>query len=309
MLDADRPTVPADLAASQVRYHGEAGRAWVAGLPELAASFLQRWQLRPDGAPRAGAAALVLPVRRDDGEPAVLKLRPVDDETVGEPAALGAWDGRGAVSLLAYDPKTGTMLLERLDAGRTLSSVPDDLTALRVLSELLARLVMAPPPAGLRRLDGLAAAMLDEVPGQLDRLADRDDRRLARTCASATAELLPVREHRLLHWDLHYDNVLAGTREPWLAIDPKPLAGEVGFELLPALCNRWDKVVATGDVPRAVRRRFDLMVDVLGLDRQRAAAWTLARVLQTVLWDLADGPTTVHPARAAIARALLSRTA
>src|SRR5215211_4179751 len=29
----------------------------------------------------------------------------------------------------------------------------------------------------------------------------------------------------LVHGDLHYDNVLAGTRQPWSAIDPKPDAG------------------------------------------------------------------------------------
>src|SRR5690606_10428198 len=76
---------------------------------------------------------------------------------------------------------------------------------------------------------------------------------------------------RLLHWDLHYDNVLAGEREPWLAIDPKPLAGDPGFDLLPALDNRWDDVVAGGDVRRAVLRRFDLLVEALGLDPARSA--------------------------------------
>jgi streptomycin 6-kinase len=71
----------------------------------------------------------------------------------------------------------------------------------------------------------------------------------------------------------------------WVAIDPKPLAGDPAFELLPALHNRWDDVVATGDVPRAVRRRFDLMTEVLGLDRARAAGWTLGRLLQDTLWE------------------------
>ena len=40
----------------------------------------------------------------------------------------------------------------------------------------------------------------------------------------------------LLHQDLHSDNVLAAQREPWLAIDPKPLAGEVEFAVAP-LCR------------------------------------------------------------------------
>jgi streptomycin 6-kinase len=37
----------------------------------------------------------------------------------------------------------------------------------------------------------------------------------------------------LLHQDLHGHNVLRAAREPWLAIDPKPLHGEVEFALAP----------------------------------------------------------------------------
>jgi hypothetical protein len=31
------------------------------------------------------------------------------------------------------------------------------------------------------------------------------------------------------------------------------------------------------------------MTEVLGLDRQRAAGWTLGRVLQNLLWEAANG--------------------
>jgi streptomycin 6-kinase len=64
------------------------------------AAGLCRWNLSPGGPARFGAVTLVLPVRRADGTPAVLKLQPVNDETVGEPAALAAWHGHGAVPLL-----------------------------------------------------------------------------------------------------------------------------------------------------------------------------------------------------------------
>jgi streptomycin 6-kinase len=68
-------------------------------------------------------------------------------------------------------------------------------------------------------------------------------------------------------------------------------------------------VVATGDVARAVLRRFDLLTDVLDLDRQRATGWTLGRVPQNALWDIEDGQTVLDPAQIAIATALLHRQA
>jgi len=294
--------IPADLAESHVTYFGDAGRRWIAALPGLAERLQERWALRPDGPPMCGAVALVLPVRLADDTSAVLKLQPIDDETAGEPIALRAWAGHGAVRLLRNDPDSGSMLLERLDAGRSLGSIGDDLAALRTLSELLARLTSLPAPAELRRLSDIAAGMLDRVPP--------DAEELVKTCAAAVCEVLPESGDRLLHWDLHYDNVLAplGDRAEWLAIDPKPLAGDPCFDLLPALHNRWDDVVATGDVAAAVHRRFDLMTEILGLDRQRAVRWTLGRVLQNLLWDAENGEESglTGPDRA-IAAALLGR--
>jgi streptomycin 6-kinase len=38
--------------------------------------------------------------------------------------------------------------------------------------------------------------------------------------------------------DGHYQDVLAGTREKWLVIDPKPLAGDVEFGAASLLWNR-----------------------------------------------------------------------
>ncbi|MFI1996581.1 aminoglycoside phosphotransferase family protein [Actinoplanes sp. NPDC020271] len=284
-----------------MRFFGEATAAWIAGLPGLAADRLDEWGLTADGEPGHGAVAMVVPVRRADGTPAVLKLQPVDDETAGEPIALRAWAGRGAVRLLEHHPGSGSMLLERLDATRGLGTVTDVRAALRTLSGVLSRLHAVAAPPGLRRLADLASDLLERAPHAIPRLPDPADRNLARTCVAALREVVSEPGDRLLHWDLHYDNVLAvPDGGGWVAIDPKPLVGDPGFELLAALHNRWPE---TDVVPH-----FDLMTEVLGLDRQRAARWTLARVLQNLVWA-AEGGTgswSAHPDRL-IAEALLRR--
>ncbi|WTJ68449.1 aminoglycoside phosphotransferase family protein [Streptomyces niveus] len=290
--------IPAELARTQ-------GSAFVAALPARAADFLKRWELRRTGPAMHGMCALVLPVERADGTPAMLKLQDVDAETAGEPVALRVWGGDGAVRLLEYDEESGTLLLERLDATRDLSgvSVRDGVS---VIAGLLARLTAAPAPAGLRRLAEITEAMLDETPVAVRSLADDAERRLLLDCAAAVREVAGEPGDRLLHWDLHFENVLAplpgvGGRagEPWLAIDPKPLAGDPGFELLPALVNRFDE----GDI----LGRFDLMTEVMGLERGRARAWTLGRVLQNCLWDIRDGEPVLAPTSLAVGRALLAR--
>ncbi|MGW5617942.1 aminoglycoside phosphotransferase family protein [Streptomyces sp. NPDC003877] len=272
--------IPRELAASQEQYNGEAGRAFIAALPDLTARFLDHWALTPDGTPLHGVSALVLPVRGRDGTPAVLKLQILDEESEGEPVALRAWNGDGAVRLLDHDEPTGTMLLERLDATRMLSHVPDPHRAVVTIAELLAHLTSFPAPPGMRSLGDIARRMLDQTPGALARVPDPEARGILADCAAAVREVVDEPGDRLLHWDLHDENVLASDRAPWLAIDPKPLAGDPGFDLWPALAARYD--------PDDVRRRFDTMTGILALDRARAHAWTLARLLQNALWDIED---------------------
>nr|WP_307125669.1 aminoglycoside phosphotransferase family protein [Streptomyces sp. B1I3] len=299
--------VPEELAASRSACDGERGRAFVAALPGLAERYLEEWGLRRDGAAMWGMCALVLPVVREaDGRRGALKLQAVDEETAGEPVALRAWGeaGAGAVELLGHDAATGAMLLERLDERRPLTGVEDAREAVRVLAGVLARLVSVPAPVGLRRLGDAAARMLREAPGAVEALVDESERRLLLDCAGAVREVAAEPGDRLLHWDLHYGNVLAGRAEEgragaWVALDPKPLAGDPGFELFPALDSRFDVT--------EMWWRFDLLTDVLDLDRERARAWTLGRVLQNGLWGIRGGALRLPADHAEIARRLLGR--
>ncbi|MEH0419720.1 aminoglycoside phosphotransferase family protein [Streptomyces sp. B21-083] len=272
--------VPDELAATQLKYNGEAGRAFITALPTRAADFLDRWNLRLDGPSMHGVTALVLPVLRPDDTPAVLKLQLLDDESEGEPTALRHWNGNHAVRLLDHDPTTGTMLLERLDQTRMLSHHPDAHEATLIIADLLAHLTAEPAPPGIRRLGDTAAGMLTQAPLALPRIPAPETRALLQDCAAALREVAPDPGDRLLHWDLHDENVLATDRAPWLAIDPKPLAGDPGFDLWPAINNRFD--------PDDIVWRFDALTAALSLDRERARAWTLARVLQNALWTIKD---------------------
>ncbi|MEU9961763.1 aminoglycoside phosphotransferase family protein [Streptomyces sp. NPDC050982] len=272
-----------------------------ARLLERGEEFLERWALRQEGTPMSGQVSVVLPVVLGDGTRAALKLQDVDEETVGEGLALRTWGGDGVVRLLDEDAETGTLLLERLDEGRPLDAVPDVMKATTILAELLARLTAVPAPEGLRRLDGVVAGMFERLPAVLTSLegkGDEGDRRLLADCAAALREVAGEPGDRLLHWDLHFENVLAAEREPWLVIDPKPLAGDPGFELLPALWNRCEEGQLT--------RRFDLLTETLGLDRDRARAWTLGRVLQNSLWQVEEGEG-LDAEQVGIARELLGR--
>ncbi|WP_093800277.1 aminoglycoside phosphotransferase family protein [Streptomyces sp. Wb2n-11] len=296
--------IPGALVGTRAEFNGEAGRRWIAALPGEAAAYLERWRLRLTGPSMHGAVSPVLPVERADGTPAALKLQLLDEGSAGEAAVLRAWDGDGAVRLLEHDARSGAMLLERLDEGRHRSVVPDTMAAVRVVAELLVRLNAVVAPEGVRRLGDIVEGMLDDVPRRVRGAADPADRRLLEWCAGAVREVAGEPGGQLPHWDLRYGNVLAplagsGRGEPRVVIDPKPLAGDPGFELLPALVNRFE----ADQVPA----RFDPMTEVLGLDRGRARAWTLGRVLQNGPWEPEgeeEGTGRAVGERVAVARAL-----
>ncbi|MDX8148186.1 aminoglycoside phosphotransferase family protein [Lentzea sp. BCCO 10_0061] len=246
---------------------GDGAGEWVAKLPKLATKACARWQLTPDGALMNGFCAVVLPVRRADGHPAVLKLSWVDDETAQEPLALKLYNGDGAVQLLGHDEELGALLLERLDQ-HSLDDEPIDL-AVGVIGELL------------RRHRGV------EAPGEIRRFANT-----LRSHPAIPAKLLDAAREAgtrpmgttLVNEDLHYQNVLRGDREPWLVIDPKPLSGDPEYCAIPLLWNRFDEL----DGHRGLTDRFLAICDAGELDVAKARDWTLHRAVANWIWCLEE---------------------
>ena len=74
----------------------------------------------------------------------------------------------------------------------------------------------------------------------------------------------------LCHQDLHGGNILRAEREPWLAIDPKPIVAERAYDTVRVVRD------ATDRRSPQLRRRLDLLSERLGLDRERMRLWGLA---------------------------------
>jgi len=222
----------------------------------LAAAVARDWGLRLGDPYPPGAAGYAVRAALPDGTPAVLKLQHSHREDEQEADALERWDGDGAVRLLARDDERHALLLERCEPGTFLSAAAAD--PLGVLVELLPRLWT--DPAGFHTLtDEVAWWALDGEAGEL-----------GRELASTQGERV------LVHQDLHGENVLAAEREPWLVIDPKPLAAEREFAVAPIVRSS-----ELGHSKREVLYRLDRLCAELDLDRERARRWT---IVQTVAW-------------------------
>lgn len=260
--------------------------AWLEALPGLVRDVVDEWELTFDGPPMHGYCALVVPVLTTDGRPAVVKFAWPHDEEEHEHLALQALQGDGTVRLYRADPKRHVMLLERLHAGESLTGVWD-IEAAQIVAGFYRRIHIPALPQ-LRTLTSYISrwnAHLEELPtdAPVPRRLVEQAISLGRAFASDDAS-----DGTMIHGDLHYENVLAADREPWLVIDPKPMSGDPHYEVAPLLWNRWDEVVKSGNVRDAVRRRFHAVVDTAELDENRARDWVVVREMHNALWAIQD---------------------
>jgi streptomycin 6-kinase len=258
----------------------DGGGDWLRALPAIVEACAEQWSLRIGEPFDDGQVSLVVRVVREDGTPAVLKVNFPEEESEGEPDALRYWEGRGAVTLLAQDPNRRALLVEHCEPGTPLWSVDDDEEATGLAAAVLERLWRpAPREHDFRLLADVAARWAEELAADWRGLGRPFERSLLDDAVAACLELGETqREPVVLHQDFHGGNVLRAAREPWLAIDPKPLVGEREFDAASLLRDRrW--LLGGPDDARRIRRRLDLLTSELELDRERMRRWGIAHAL------------------------------
>lgn len=248
-------------------------------LTDMFEDYLDRWRLTADGAPITTHSSSLLPVRRG-GVPAMLKIAHEAEEKRGG-LLMSWWAGDGAARVYEYDG-TAT-LLERAQGARSLARMAQDGNdddATRILCAAAARLhaPRAKPPPELVELEPWFRDLWP-APSRYGGFFV-DSARVARELLDAPREVV------VLHGDLHHDNILDFGERGWLAIDPKRLHGERGFDYANIFCNPEQTPTIAFE---RFRQRLDIVVAAAQLERQRLLQWILAWCGLSAAWWLDDG--------------------
>ncbi len=271
------------------------GPEWLERLPSLVAACVAEWDLVLDDPFPDGHIALVVPGRRRaGGDPVVLKVNVPDAESEHEGAALRTWDGDGAMRLLAEAPRNRALLVERLSPGRQLRDVADPERADEIVALVLRRLWRPlGPDAPFATLAAVARRWRDALPARWERHGRLYERDLLDEATGWIDRLVPSMPATVLvHQDLHGGNILWDDRRGWLAIDPKPLAGEPAFDTASRLRDGRPELAEDRAAERTIRQRLDRLADLLDLDRERMRGWGIVHALAWL--NPGEGRTSMH---------------
>ena len=115
--------------------------------------------------------------------------------------------------------------------------------------------------------------------------ADRYGGILRRSAGMARVLLTDQRDISVLHGDIHHGNILDFGPHGWLAIDPKGLIGERGYDFANTFCNPHPETITARD---RLSRRADVISAAAQIDRTRLLQWVVAYAGLSAAWFL-DG--------------------
>jgi len=199
-------------------------------------------------------------------------------------SVLRCFNGNGAVKLLAADD--GAHLLEFID-GRQLKSIVaegNDNQATGIICEVINSLhaYSGPVPGDLISMSRNFQGLFLRAPNE-----PRDSIYIA---GAKLAEHLIATEQeiRVLHGDIHHENVMESSERGWLVIDPQCLAGERTYDLANTFYNP-NGFLNLAESPEAIRSRCDIFSSQLKIDRKRILEYAFAYGCLSAAWSMEDG--------------------
>jgi streptomycin 6-kinase len=247
----------------------------------------ERWGLTEDGDYFASGNSLLQPVI-SEGRLAMLKV-PLSGTAYGGFRLLACWNGKGAAKVYHYD--ANALLMERAIGERSLRQMVFDGQedeANTILCRLAEQLHSIP----CRQIPELVTLPIWFK--SLGEAAGKNGGFFTTCHEMADALLRDPLDEVALHGDIHYDNVLDAGSRGWIAIDPKGLVGERGFDFANIFCNP-DLTIAGS--PERLSKQAKLIAGLTGLPAERLLCWVIAWSGLMASWMLEDGEEAELPMR------------
>ena len=278
--------LPKRFTRNALNLCGETGGQWLKDLPQIIAELSKIWSLIVERPLPNLSYSFVAPCHSKNGA-AVLKIAPPlnNPEIYNEARFLQMANGKGAIKLLKTDENRRAILLERLSPGANLKKVcrADESESVAIAIKVMREILRVPPEnSAFRRLDdwfdGFENAANTKFPdefiskasGFYDELSSASKRKF------------------LIHGDLHHENILSARREPFLAIDPKGIIGDIGYEIAVFLNNHLWWLASEPNLKEKLNDAVRQFSEAFEIEPRDLRKWAFAQIVLSAWWTFEE---------------------
>ena len=310
-----KPEVVVPLAVREKAAQlGEAGAAWLSGLPDLIADLERRWSITIGERLNGGTASYVARTRTADGSDAVVKLSVPDPLFTRQIRTLAAARGRGYVRLLAQDAEHHAVLLEALGPPLNHLGLSPEVQ-IDALCDMLPSAWQVPPPASPNAEPALnkarsLAELVARLWQDLGHPCSEHIAEYALGCADRRAAAFDPDRCVIVHGDAASPNAVqvlaprAGAESGFVFVDPDGFLGDPTYDLGVVLRD-WCPELLAADAPSLAHRYCRQIAARTGMDPAAIWDWGFLERVSTGLYVLSLNPDDHIRAHLTTAEALL----
>jgi streptomycin 6-kinase len=263
------------------------GARWIDALPTLLAEIEREWSLEI-GKPFPNLSYhYVAPCVFKNGGEAVIKIGFPGEKTttLNEIKMLRLLDGKGICRLFAFDEKRSALLLEKLAPGENLKTIcrKNDARAVEIAIRVMRKFWREPPENhGFPFLedwfrDFQKAEKINFAPAYIEKAQ--------KYFAELNAAIAPK---KLLHGDFHHENILSSEREKFLAIDPKGIVGDIGYDLSVFLINHANWLKNEPNLPEKLNFAIRAFSEAFQIKPESLRKWIFAHSVLSAWWTFEE---------------------
>ncbi len=272
-----------DFKRNIINIYGQKGKKWLLQLDQIIKNLQKKWFLKDIKPVKNLTYNYVVKATNEENIQVIVKIC-CDKKVFNEELkTLQFFDGKGAVKLHDYNSEYNALLLQQAIPGITLESLyPEKLEFvmdkfLSVINVLYKRTIPSKDnynsvQCWLEYIDNHKSNI---IPFQLVKKAIELKDHLLKTSTN----------EKLLHGDLHLDNILQNQNE-WLVIDPKGIIGETEFEI--AAFN----FIGQNELDKAssllINERIEKISEKARISSKRIKDWTFVRLILSAIWSIED---------------------
>lgn len=270
--------LPSKFITTVTKTWGNKGKQWLDQLPQIVDNIKAYWLLT-DIQPITNMSYHFVAFAKKSNKSVAIKIGCDTKTYQSEKNTLAHFSGQGSVQLIGSNDNYQSLLLKRVQPGRTLKEINILIeNKMKAYAEVVHQLLNI-PSTGKKFID------CQKWCEAIDRIEHAIIKPLyIKKAQQLRGELINSMDAPYVcHGDLHLENIIQ-SENSWLSIDPHGVIGEKAYEV-----SAFDLIQANEIVDvRLMDSRLNMLAQATGVSYNRLVAWVFLRCVVSAQWFIED---------------------